>query len=594
MCARKADTPKQKPQSPADKIARSLLSDADLAALESAAAAETNTIKKTWKQVLVKRQYNLRATIERLNKSRTDGFDREVADLDEKGFEGPGGGRMSTVMPPVEYRGTTVQVAGVYPWIVGAKAPLLGTALGRHLRTGAAVGFDPLYAWKMKAISAPSCFICALNAFGKSTLLRRICLGDIGRGTHVIAPGDVKPDLRALAEAVGGQVSEVGYGTGSINPLDRGPIGDAIERLAAGSLERQRAEFALHARQLNMVCALLEIVRRGPLKDFEETMLASAIRLIYSHPDTIYSTANPARMEDLIEIISDAPEELREDAVADDASEYRGQIKPLLRSMRALVKGRFGETFNQHSTVRIDITKPMIDLDMSSVPPGDELMRAAVLLAGWNEAFAAVEAAHILADVGLGPNRAFHIVMDEFWQVLACGPMMVARVDAVQRLQRAIGVAMTTVTHSIAELEKAGGLGLIERSRARIIGPVPEAEVDRLSKFMKFSEAERAMLTGWANDGTSAVDEKKAVRKARRKAAVNVAAASHDSAIDVGRETKRTAAGVGHFLLKLGEGAAPGTPFKVWVPPVEDASGIHDTDARLRSADADRGKEFAA
>ncbi|MGW4482099.1 ATP-binding protein [Rhodococcus triatomae] len=592
MSTRTAEKPKSKPHTPADKIERSLLSADDLAALESAVAAETNSVKKFWKQMLVKRQYNLRATVERLNKSRSDGFDREVAELAERGFTGPGGGRMSTVMPPVEYRGTTVQVAGMYPWIVGAKAPLLGEPLGRHLRTGAAVGFDPLYAWKMKAISAPSCFICALNAFGKSTLLRRICLGDIARGTHVIAPGDVKPDLRALAEAVGGQVSEVGYGAGSINPLDRGPIGDAIEQLAAGSLERQRAEFALHARQLNMVCALLEIVRRGPLQDFEETMLASAIRLLYGS-DSIFDTDNPARVQDLIEVISFAPVELMDDAVADDPDEYRAQIKPLLRSMRALVKGRFGETFNQHSSVRIDITKPMIDLDMSSVPPGDELMRAAVLLAGWNEAFAAVEAAHILADADLGPNRAFHIVMDEFWQVLACGPMMVARVDAVQRLQRAIGVAMTTVTHSIAELESAGGLGLIERSRARIIGPVPDAEVDRLSKFMKFSETERAMLTGWANDGTSAVDEKKAIRQARRKAAVNRTGSTRP--VDhAAPETKRTAAGVGHFLLKLGEGAAPGTPFKVWVPPVEAASGIHDTDARLRSADEDRGKDHAA
>ncbi len=61
-------------------------------------------------------------------------------------------------------------------------------------------------------------------------------------------------------------------------------------------------------------------------------------------------------------------------------------------------------------------------------------------------------------------------------------------------------------------------------------------------------------------------------------------------------ESKRTAAGVGHFLLKLGEGATPGTPFKVWVPPqAEKDSGIHDTDARLRAADEDRAKGgFAA
>ncbi len=226
------------------------------------------------------------------------------------------------------------------------------------------------------------------DGFGKSTLLRRICLGDIARGTRVLVPGDLKPDLRRLTEAVEGQVSEVGYGTGSNNPLARGPIGEAIAQLPEGSLERERAEFALHARQLNMTCALLEIVRRGPLRDFEETMLASAIRLLYAE-DSEFSNDKPALMQDLIDVIAGAPDELMEDAVADSAEEYRAQIKPLLRSMRALVKGRFGETFNRHSTVRIDISKPMVCLDVSSVPPGDELMRAAVLLSGWNEAFAA-------------------------------------------------------------------------------------------------------------------------------------------------------------------------------------------------------------
>ncbi len=105
MSAHKAA--KAKPQTPADKIARTLLSDADLAALESAAAAEQNAVKKAWKQALIKRQYSRRATLERLTKSSTDGFTRDVATLDERGFDGPGGGRMSTVMPPVEYRGPT-------------------------------------------------------------------------------------------------------------------------------------------------------------------------------------------------------------------------------------------------------------------------------------------------------------------------------------------------------------------------------------------------------------------------------------------------------------------------------------------------------
>lgn len=571
----------------AEKIAKTLLSDEELSRLEEQAATATG-LKKAWKKSLVNRQYSRRATVERLTRINSDGFDRPLANLDARGFDGAGGGRMSTVMPPVEYRGTSVQVAGIYPWIVGAKAPLLGTPLGRHLTTGAAVGFDPLYAWKMKAITAPSCFICALNGFGKSTLLRRIALGDIARGTLVLVPGDVKPDLRVLTEQVSGQVSEVGYGTGAINPLDRGPIGDAIEQLPAGSLEREKAEFALHARQLNMICALLEIVRRGPLKDFEETLLASAIRLLYA-PDSQFDNDHAARLEDLLALISTGPEELRDDAVADTTDEYRGQIKPLLRSLRALVKGRFGETFNRHSTVRIDITKPMVDLDMSSVPPGDELMRAAVLLAGWNEAFAAVEAAHILADNKVPGAKALaaHIILDEVWQVIQTGSSAVARLDAVQRLQRSMGVAMTMVTHSLADFEKVGALGMIERSRARIIGPVPEAELDRLGRFMKFSQAERAMVTGWANDTTSSVEERKAMRQARHKVT-----GDGDGTVSAG--SKRTAAGVGHFLLKLGEGATPGTPFKVWVPQAEKDSGIHDTDARLRAADEDRAKEVAA
>ncbi len=485
---------------------------------------------------------------------------------DGRGVPGKGGGRMATVMPPVEYRATTDQVAGLFPWIVGASAPVLGTPLGHHQITGAPVAFDPLSAKRAGKISAPSCFICALNGFGKSTLLRRIALGDIAAGVRVIWPGDVKPDGRVLTEKVGGQVLEVGYGVGRINPLDPGPIGAAIEQLADPLLKRS-TEFALWQRQLNLVAALMEIVRRGPLKDFEETLLASAIRLLYtprSQGGAGFDRHNPAILADLIDLIVTGHKELKADAVADSDEEYREQTKALRRSLRALIKGRFGEVFNGRNTVRMDVSTPSICLDMSSVPPGDELMRGAVLLAGWSEAFATVEAAHVLADAGLGPNLAFHIVMDELWQVLNCGPMMVGRIDAAQRLQRTIGVAMTMVTHSVADLKAAGALGFLEKSRVRMIGPVPHAEIERLSEVISFSEREKEMVTSWSDtaDLSTVLDQ----RRGRGASAP-------------------LAAGTGHFLLKLGEGRRPGTPFKVWVPEAERAAGIHETDARLKAAD---------
>ncbi|AEF43108.1 ATP-binding protein [Hoyosella subflava] len=564
------------------------LSDEDLKDLE-ARAHEATGPKKQWLELQVLRQHRRRAMAARLEKSRADSSDRGVRPLDQRGFAGLGGGRQATVVPPVEYRGTTVQAAGLYPWSVGADSPILGTPLGHHLATGAPVCFDPLNAWKLKAMTAPSCFIIALNGFGKSTLLRRITLGDIAAGVRVIWPGDVKPDGKVLSERVGGEVLPVGYGIGSINPLAPGPIGEALVKLRESlptlpdearterELRIRQTEFALAARQLNVVAGLLEIVRHRPLEDYEQTLLASAIRLLYTPAADGghgFGPDRPAIVSDLIELVNNGHEELLADAVADTAEEYRSQVKPLLRSLRALVKGRFGEVFNGTDTVHLNVDRPSICLDMSSIPPGDETMRAAALLAGWSEAFATIEAAHVIADSGLGPNLAFHVVLDELWQVIKVGPMMVGRIDAVQRLQRVYGVAITAVTHSIAEMEEAGALGFVERSRARIIGPVPRGEVERLAKVLSFSEREKDMVIGWSDeaDQNRLVDQKAAKRQKR--------------ANDGGGEEvpKITAAGTGHFLLKLGEGRRPGIPFRTWMTPSERASGIHDTDVRLNAA----------
>lgn len=602
----------------------SILSDEDLAKLEAREAAATSQIGKAWLSTLVARQYSRRATIAAAEHARTDTSDREVHGLDERGFLGPGGGRMSTIMPPVEYRGTNVQIAGLFPWIVGANAPMLGTPLGLHLATDAPVCFDPLSAKEAKAISAPSCMIIALNGFGKSTLLRRIALGDIAAGVRVMWPGDVKPDGRKLTEAVDGQVNEVGYGgIGRMNLLDPGPIGaaiDALDRhieklrmqlqfaedpaveaeLAEQVLRRQQTQYALFARMENITAAECEIVRGKKLEDFEQTVLASGIRLLYTPQDkggAGHSADNPAILDDLIKFLVSDNKELMDDAVVDDEKTYLAAIQGLRRTLRAMVKGRYGEVFNGQSTVRLDVNKPSMCLDMSSIPQDDAMMRAAVLISGWNEAFATIEAAHVLADAGLGPNLAFHVLMDELWQVLQLGEMMTGRIDAVQRLQRVKGVAITFVTHSLEELEKAGALGLFIRSRARIIGPVPAVEITRLEKVMHFPEIEKTMLTNWSNaaDLNSPIDQKNA---RRRKAAAILRAAARKLGIieneDELEPADPVASGTGQFLLKLGEGVRPGAAFKVWVTPAERASGIHNTDERLEAATRDRDEGFAA
>jgi len=195
---------------------------------------------------------------------------------------------------------------------------------------------------------------------------------------------------------------------------------------------------------------------------------------------------------------------------------------------------------------------------------------------------------------------------------------MVDRLDGVQRLQRTKGVGVIAVTHSVADLEKVGASGFFERSRARIIGPIPRSEVARLSEVMQFSEREKTMLTNWSDsaDLGSAATAMTAARirckhcsrsllylagtqtpewvhqdsEARYCDAVDPQQDAHFEAQDTDRiaepleAVKQPPSGLGHFLLKLGEGGRPGVPFRAWVTPAEKKSGIHDTDERLDAA----------
>ena len=50
-----------------------------------------------------------------------------------RGWVGRGGGAAVVVSPAPEWRGTTVQVCGLWPYGVGTGAPMIGVPLGRHL-----------------------------------------------------------------------------------------------------------------------------------------------------------------------------------------------------------------------------------------------------------------------------------------------------------------------------------------------------------------------------------------------------------------------------------------------------------------------------
>jgi len=60
-----------------------------------------------------------------------------------RGWRRAGGGHVPWVEAPPEYRGTTVQVCGLWPFSAGSGTPTDGVPLGKHQLTGATVCGDP-------------------------------------------------------------------------------------------------------------------------------------------------------------------------------------------------------------------------------------------------------------------------------------------------------------------------------------------------------------------------------------------------------------------------------------------------------------------
>ncbi|MEV5835379.1 hypothetical protein [Nocardia sp. NPDC052112] len=504
------------------------------------------------------RRVNAARRVEDLD--RDGGFQRSLARLSDRGYAGLGGGRAAVVPSMPEWRSTTVQVAGLWPFAIGASAPIVGTPVGSHYITGAPVHFDVM-SWFLRGyITAPIAFVLALNGFGKSSLIRRMVTGAVAAGETVLCMGDTKPDYRDLVEHLGGQVIDVGYGHGHLNPLDIGALGEIIDRLPDPDQRRQVAA-RVEAGQVNIVAGLIELVRGSRVADYEETLIAAALRELYS-PAGGFTPNAPPVLSDLLAVISGGGEQLRQFAEEDDDKSYRASTKTLRRSLRALVEGPFGAIFDGHTSTPLNLDSPAICVDVSRIPEGDTKLLAAVLMVCWSQGFGAVAAAHALADAGLARKRTYEVVMDEIWRVLGVGEFMVDRVDALTRLNRVLGTGLIMCSHTIKDLAAfdsvaavSKALGFFERARAKIIGPVGPEEINRIRAAIGITETEKLLVTSWAAPRPPSDDN---------------------------TDTRETPPGTGCFLLKTGESGEPGIPFRLTFTRTERESDIHNTNRRFQ------------
>lgn len=554
-------------------------------------------------------------------------FDVPTLARTRTGFAGRGGGRVTHVRRPNEFRGTTAQVPGFYPFPIGASAPLDGAPVGTHLVTGQPVGFDQLGWFEAGQITAPAAMVFGLNGFGKSSLNRRIVCHDLATGVRPLIMGDHRPDFvnmmrqMVLTDSAGRtvydddgkpitpQVTSVGFDS-PMNPLAVGTFGSLISRLPRQA--RDLAEREMRARQVTAATGLLEICSGRQIAPHEETLLTTALRVLYE-ADNEFSLTHAPLPGDVLRLLREVPQTLvTATATASDHDPRLRRAQDLLdasgalgrrahdevaidryllltenlrQSLDQLVSGQFGEIFNAPTREPINIDALGVCVDMSRLPANARKLRAAVLLACWSDGFSAVEASHLLSDHGLQSPGNYDLVCDEFSLVLGVGNGIVWRVDEVTRVQREQGTGTLFTTHTVKDLkafdsmeDRQRAMGFLDRARVKVCFPLPEDEAALMEGKVNLNDQEAATLAEWATtprgvddpvvDEISEADWENGVRATTRK-------------------IHTIPPGMGKFLIK--EGEQPGIPVQMHLTATERSTEIHNTNKRFARGRATKG-----
>ncbi|MDQ2961353.1 MAG: ATP-binding protein, partial [Candidatus Dormibacteraeota bacterium] len=273
-----------------------------------------------------------------------------------------GGGETVIVDAPPEFRGPSVQVAGLYPFSAGGTLPMVGVPLGPHLDGRGVVCADPVSWFVSHLINNPSAFVLARPGLGKSSLVARILTLLVPKGILPLVLSDVKGEYVILIrDCLHGQVIAPGRGSEFVNPLDRGPLSDQLSRLPAAV--RAEAEGDIEARRLNVMVGLCELALLRPLQAHERSVLAMAPRLWEEgHPGQV-----PV-IPDLLELVRARPERLA--SVVNDrgsAKRYFTRLEGLVDALIALSgDGEFGDVFAHHTTSPMAMHRPVV-FDLSAV-----------------------------------------------------------------------------------------------------------------------------------------------------------------------------------------------------------------------------------
>jgi hypothetical protein len=377
---------------------------------------------------------------------------------------------------------TTRNLGAAYPFIAEAGLGRRGVVIGDDLLGGSFV-FDPFELYAAGVVSNPNLVVFGQIGRGKSAFVKTFLWRQaaFGRRAWVVDPKGEYGDLagawgvRPVALRPGGAIR--------LNPLDPGPDGDGEGDVGPDATGRRRMELLS---SLGSACLGRDLAPR------ERAALGAALTEATRATDI---PTVPTVVEALLTPTADAARSLR--------TEQRDLLedgRDVALELRRLVHGDLCGMFDGPTTPGLDLSAPLVVLDLSALYSSAALGVLMACATAWLQAALARAAAGVGGTTS-GRGR-FFLVVDEAWAILS--NLGVARwLQSSWKLSRAFGVSNVAVLHRVSDLRSVGASdseqvalaqGLLSDSETRVVYAQSPGELEAAAELLSLSATETDLL----------------------------------------------------------------------------------------------------
>jgi len=376
---------------------------------------------------------------------------------------------------------TTRNLGAAYPFIAEAGLGRRGVVIGDDLLGGTFV-FDPFEVYAAGVVSNPNMVVFGQIGRGKSAFVKTFLWREavFGRRAWVVDP---KGEYGDLADAWG--VRPVALRPGGavrLNPLDPGPEGGGPGRAGPDATGRRRMELLA---SLASACLGRDLAPRERAAVGAALLEVTGGHAVPTVPMVVEALLTPTAAA--ARALRTGPRELLEDG------------RDVALELRRLVHGDLCGMFDAPTTPGLDLSAPLVVLDLSALYTSAALGVLMACATAWLQAALARTAA--AGHAGAGRPRYF-LVVDEAWAILS--NLGVARwLQSSWKLSRAFGVSNVAVLHRVSDLRSVGAsdseqvalaTGLLADSETRVVYAQSPGELGAAAELLSLSATETDLL----------------------------------------------------------------------------------------------------